>query len=109
VIPLHEAAMNDVGHSISWMLLGLAGFILLIACANLANLQLARATASVREFAIRAALGASRSRLIAQQRAQSLWLSLAGGVLGVIIAFWINGYVERSILIDGAPGFKLPI
>jgi putative ABC transport system permease protein len=107
VLPLHEAAMDDVGRSISWMLLGLAGFVLLIACANLANLQLARATANVRDFAIRAALGASRSRLVVQQLAECVVLSLTGGALGFLVALWVNRMLERSILIGGAPGLEI--
>lgn len=106
---LHEAVMDEEGRKIGWLLLSLSGFVLLIACANLANLQLARATSSMRDFAIRAALGASRSRLIAHQLAESLTLSVAGGVLAVIFALWVNGLLERAVLLDGGPGLKLPI
>lgn len=108
-LPLHVAAMDDVGRSISWMLLGLAGFVLLIACANLANLQLARATSSVRDLAIRAALGASPGRLIRQQLTECVLLSLTGGILGIFVALWLNRLLERSILIDGVPSFKAPM
>jgi len=108
-VPLHETVIDDVGRNISWMLLGLSGFVLLICCANLANLQLARATASAREFAIRAALGASRTRLILQQLNECVLLSLAGGALGVVVALWVNSLLERNILIDGSPGFHVPL
>jgi putative ABC transport system permease protein len=108
-IPFHEAAIDSVGRSISWMLLGLAGFVLLICCANLANLQLARATASAREFAIRAALGASRTRLVFQQLAECLLLSVTGGGLGIVVALWVNSLLERSIRIDGAASLEIPI
>ncbi|HET7535573.1 MAG TPA: ABC transporter permease, partial [Candidatus Didemnitutus sp.] len=106
---LHEATEDEVGRNLSWMLLGLAGFILLIACANLANLQLARATGAAREFAIRAALGASRGRLIAQQLTESMVLSVCGGALGWLVALWVNNLLERSVLIDGSAAFRIPI
>ena len=107
---LHQALMDDESRKISWMLLSLSGFVLLIACANLANLQLARATVSVREFAIRAALGASRSRLIFQQLTECLLLSVTGGGLGLLVALWVNSLLESNIRIGDKPGgMELPI
>ena len=109
-VPLNEAQMDDEGRRIVWMLLGLSDFVLLIACANLANLQLARATTAVREFAIRAALGASRARLIGQQLTECVLLSVAGGGLGLLVGLWINRALSAMITIAGEPGgLTLPV
>ena len=83
VMELHKSTMDSTGTLIVWLLMGLAGSVLLIACANLANLQLARATANAKDLAIRSALGASRGRLIAHQLTECMVLAVGGGVGGL--------------------------
>ena len=98
VMPLQKAVLNGGPFAfITWLLFGVAAAVLLIACFNLANLQLARAAANTRDLAIRSALGASRSRLIVHQLTESMVLALSGGALGLLVGLWSNYLIGQSI------------
>ncbi len=97
LVPLVGSEVAVVHRRLIWLTLGLAGFVLLIACANLGNLQLARSAGRARDFAIRAALGASRPALMRKLLAENLLLALAGGGLGLLAAQFLTSILAPHL------------
>ncbi len=95
VISYPTTALGDTATELTWMTLALSGLVLLIACVNLANLQLVRTTRRSQEIGIRIALGCSRGQLIRMLLLESLILSVAGGALAILVALWGNSFVAH--------------
>ncbi len=102
LVPLAEVG-NETGRRMIWLTMGLAGFVLLIACVNLANLQFAKTAGRARELAIRGAIGASRRRLLRQLMTESLTIAALGGLVGVVVAMACNAVLNAQ-LPGGAEG-----
>jgi len=94
---LQRSISDDIGRKVMWFTFGLAGFVLLIACANIANLQLVRTASRSRELAVRAALGAGRLRLLRQSLTESIVIALIGGLLSLGLALWGVKFISNQM------------
>lgn len=106
--PLQRSMSDDIGRTVMWFTFGLAGFVLLIACANLANLQLVRTAARARELAVRAALGAGRWRLLRHSFTESILIALIGGLISLVIAIAAVRFISIRLFND-LPGASVQL
>jgi putative ABC transport system permease protein len=105
---LQRSMSDSIGRTVMWFTFGLAGFVLLIACANLANLQLVRTAARSRELAVRAALGARRWRLLQQSLTESILLAIIGGLISLAIAVLAVRFISVRLFTD-LPGARVQL
>ena len=108
-MPMYGSVVDDKGPAILAMLIGLSGFVLLIACSNLANLLLVRTMARAREFAVCSALGASSARLLRPLLVESLLLAFAGGICAVDVAMWTSDWLAARSVGDNGEGVVLAL
>ena len=106
--PLQRSMSDSIGRTVMWFTFGLAGFVLLIACANLANLQLVRTAARSRELAVRAALGAGRLRLLRHSLTESILVALIGGTISLVIALVAVRFISNRLFTD-LPGASVQL
>ncbi|HET9788810.1 MAG TPA: FtsX-like permease family protein, partial [Pyrinomonadaceae bacterium] len=106
--PLQRSMSDEIGRKVMWFTFGLAGFVLLIACANIANLQLVRTASRSRELAVRAALGAGRFRLLRQSLTESIVVALIGGLLSLGLALWGVRFIS-NYLFSNLPGAEVEL
>jgi len=108
-LSIYDSVLEETDPRILGMLIGLSGFVLLIACSNLANLLLARTMARARELAVRAALGASRIRLLRPLLVESLLVALAGGAGAILVAMWTFDWIASVSVGDSGEGIALAL
>ena len=106
--PLQLSMSDDIGRTVMKFTFGLAGFVLLIACANLANLQLVRTAARSRELAVRAALGAGRWRLLRHSLTESILVALIGGIISLVVAYGAIRFITVRMFGD-LPGASMQL
>src|SRR5689334_4531868 len=106
--PLQRSMSDDIGRTVMWFTFGLSAFVLLIACANIANLQLVRTAARAREMAVRAALGAGRWRLLRQSLTESILVAIIGGIVSLVIALAAVRFISTRLFTD-LPGASVQL